>query len=140
MEVMTLMSDLHTVFTLFTCIHSCFLIFSLVSFLYLCSEDGSSGLYFPSSLEELKDVAGKLQSFKEQNLYSVLAFFSAAYLYKQSFAIPGSFFLVSYVHTHRTSIQNCLLKTNNCQNCLLNWAVIRLHIWYMICIKTILKC
>lgn len=51
-------------------------------------------MYFPASLEELKSLAEKLHRFKEEHFYIVLGFFSAAYLYKQSFAIPGSFFLV----------------------------------------------
>jgi len=53
-------------------------------------EDGSSHLYFPSNLEQLKDVVTKLAGVQ---LYKVLPLFCAAYLFKQTFAIPGSMLL-----------------------------------------------
>uniref|UniRef100_A0A4W4F4A8 VTT domain-containing protein n=1 Tax=Electrophorus electricus TaxID=8005 RepID=A0A4W4F4A8_ELEEL len=50
-------------------------------------------LHFPSDLEELRDLAELLQFYKQQHPGYVLLLFCSAYLYKQSFAIPGSSFL-----------------------------------------------
>ncbi|XP_072434782.1 transmembrane protein 41A-B-like isoform X2 [Chiloscyllium punctatum] len=51
-------------------------------------------LTFPSDLEELRALAGLLQSYRAQHAGYVLLLFCSAYLYKQTFAIPGSSFLV----------------------------------------------
>ncbi|KAG7315911.1 hypothetical protein KOW79_020777 [Hemibagrus wyckioides] len=50
-------------------------------------------LRFPSDLEELRDLAELLKFYKRQHTTYVLVLFCSAYLYKQSFAIPGSSFL-----------------------------------------------
>ncbi|KAM6956417.1 transmembrane protein 41A-B [Aplochiton taeniatus] len=50
-------------------------------------------LKFPSDLEELRDLAAVLQYYKREHTTYVLVLFCSAYLYKQSFAIPGSSFL-----------------------------------------------
>ncbi|CAJ1079241.1 transmembrane protein 41A-A [Xyrichtys novacula] len=50
-------------------------------------------LKFPSDLEELRELAELLQFYKTEHTGYVLLLFSSAYLYKQSFAIPGSSFL-----------------------------------------------
>ncbi|XP_061580480.1 transmembrane protein 41A-A [Cololabis saira] len=50
-------------------------------------------LKFPSDLEELRELAELLQFYKREHTGYVLLLFSSAYLYKQSFAIPGSSFL-----------------------------------------------
>ncbi|XP_068428760.1 transmembrane protein 41A-A [Clinocottus analis] len=59
--------------------------------------DDSSGeparLKFPSDLEELRELAELLQFYKMEHTGYVLLLFCSAYLYKQSFAIPGSSFL-----------------------------------------------
>ncbi|XP_065700878.1 transmembrane protein 41A isoform X2 [Patagioenas fasciata] len=47
-------------------------------------------LRFPSDLEELRELAEALRDYERQHRGSALALFCAAYLYKQSFAIPGS--------------------------------------------------
>ncbi|XP_017280056.1 transmembrane protein 41A-A [Kryptolebias marmoratus] len=49
-----------------------------------------SRLKFPSDLEELRELAKLLQFYKTEHAGYVLLLFSSAYLYKQSFAIPGS--------------------------------------------------
>lgn len=68
--------------------HECFLPFpSLPQY--------SSSLSFPKSLEELRALSVKLSLLQRDHFYSVLGLFSAAYLFKQSFAIPGSVFLVN---------------------------------------------
>ncbi|XP_065496383.1 transmembrane protein 41A isoform X1 [Caloenas nicobarica] len=51
-------------------------------------------LRFPSDLEELRELAEALRDYERQHRGSALALFCAAYLYKQSFAIPGSCLLV----------------------------------------------
>lgn len=66
----------------------------------------TSSLSFPKSLEELRTLSETLQLLKDEHFYGVLALFTAAYLYKQTFAIPGSFFLVKYPVTTVTSLGN----------------------------------
>uniref|UniRef100_K7GIE5 Transmembrane protein 41A n=1 Tax=Pelodiscus sinensis TaxID=13735 RepID=K7GIE5_PELSI len=66
--------------------------------LVLCRLPGSAeqhrrSLKFPSDLEELRELAEFLQDYKQEHQNYVLLLFCAAYLYKQSFAIPGSSFL-----------------------------------------------
>ena len=58
----------------------------------------SRPLSFPTTLEDLRTLAEQLHSLKQEHFYRVLGLFSLAYLYKQTFAIPGSLFLVS-AHT-----------------------------------------
>ncbi|XP_014914589.1 transmembrane protein 41A-A [Poecilia latipinna] len=50
-------------------------------------------LKFPSDLEELRELSELLQFYKTEHTAYVLLLFCSAYLYKQSFAIPGSSFL-----------------------------------------------
>ncbi|XP_039856674.1 transmembrane protein 41A-B-like [Simochromis diagramma] len=50
-------------------------------------------LKFPSDLDELRELAEMLKFYKRQHYAYVLLLFCSAYLYKQSFAIPGSSFL-----------------------------------------------
>uniref|UniRef100_A0A023FNZ5 Putative conserved plasma membrane protein n=1 Tax=Amblyomma cajennense TaxID=34607 RepID=A0A023FNZ5_AMBCJ len=57
------------------------------------NEDNASCLKFPSSHQELKDLAALLSSYNEHHSTYVFVLFSSAYLYKQTFAIPGSVFL-----------------------------------------------
>ncbi|XP_037829355.1 transmembrane protein 41A-B isoform X2 [Kryptolebias marmoratus] len=53
----------------------------------------SCRLKFPSDLETLRELADMLKFYKRENYSYVLLLFCSAYLYKQSFAIPGSSFL-----------------------------------------------
>lgn len=48
---------------------------------------------FPTNFDNVTDVAAELQYYKDNHYNYVVTVFIAAYLYKQSFAIPGSFFL-----------------------------------------------
>lgn len=57
------------------------------------ASEGASRLKFPSDLEELRELADLLQFYKTEHTEYVLLLFCSAYLYKQSFAIPGSSFL-----------------------------------------------
>ncbi|XP_040005347.1 transmembrane protein 41A-A [Xiphias gladius] len=57
------------------------------------SAEEASRLKFPSDLEELRELAELLQFYKKEHTGYVLLLFCSAYLYKQSFAIPGSSFL-----------------------------------------------
>ncbi|XP_071505286.1 transmembrane protein 41A-like [Diadema antillarum] len=50
-------------------------------------------LGFPSNLEELKDTVDLLQQYKSDNVAYIMLLFCSAYLYKQTFAIPGSVFM-----------------------------------------------
>ncbi|XP_008320696.1 transmembrane protein 41A-B [Cynoglossus semilaevis] len=50
-------------------------------------------LTFPSDLDELRELADTLKFYKQEHHGYVLLLFCSAYLYKQSFAIPGSSFL-----------------------------------------------
>lgn len=59
-------------------------------------EDRASQHYrlkFPSDLDELRELAEMLKFYKQEHHGYVLLLFCSAYLYKQSFAIPGSSFL-----------------------------------------------
>ncbi|KAI1235767.1 hypothetical protein IHE44_0001853, partial [Lamprotornis superbus] len=51
-------------------------------------------LRFPADLEELRDLAEALRDYERQHRGAALALFCGAYLYKQSFAIPGSSLLL----------------------------------------------
>ncbi|KAM9802725.1 transmembrane protein 41A-A [Syngnathus typhle] len=57
------------------------------------TEDTRSRLRFPSDLEDLRELSELLQFYKTEHTAYVLLLFCSAYLYKQSFAIPGSSFL-----------------------------------------------
>uniref|UniRef100_A0A8C2XSF8 Transmembrane protein 41A n=1 Tax=Cyclopterus lumpus TaxID=8103 RepID=A0A8C2XSF8_CYCLU len=48
------------------------------------------GCRFPSDLDELRELADTLKFYKREHHGYVLLLFCSAYLYKQSFAIPGS--------------------------------------------------
>lgn len=50
-------------------------------------------LSFPSDLDQLRSLASQLHQLKEDHYGRILLVFAAAYLYKQTFAIPGSVFL-----------------------------------------------
>ncbi|XP_023332965.1 transmembrane protein 41A-A [Eurytemora carolleeae] len=50
-------------------------------------------LKFPSSLEDLKLMSGTLNLFKTNHPTYVLLLFCSAYIFKQTFAVPGSVFL-----------------------------------------------
>ncbi|XP_033932864.1 transmembrane protein 41A-B-like isoform X1 [Pseudochaenichthys georgianus] len=54
---------------------------------------GEYSLKFPSDLESLRELAEMLKLYKREHYSYVLLLFCSAYLYKQSFAIPGSSFL-----------------------------------------------
>ncbi|XP_072034536.1 transmembrane protein 41A-like [Amphiura filiformis] len=50
-------------------------------------------LSFPTNLDELSVMASYLQQYKKDHMSYVLVLFCSAYLYKQTFAIPGSVFM-----------------------------------------------
>ncbi|KAI5089953.1 transmembrane protein 41A-B precursor [Silurus meridionalis] len=56
-------------------------------------EEEELRLRFPSDLENLRDLAELLKFYKQKHTGYVFVLFCSAYLYKQSFAIPGSSFL-----------------------------------------------
>lgn len=57
------------------------------------SLEKKANLGFPNSIHELKDMATLLKAYYNENWFYVSLLFSSAYLYKQAFIIPGSFFL-----------------------------------------------
>lgn len=57
------------------------------------SLEKKANLGFPNSIHELKDMAILMKMYYSENWLYVLVLFSSAYLYKQAFIIPGSFFL-----------------------------------------------
>jgi uncharacterized membrane protein YdjX (TVP38/TMEM64 family) len=61
-------------------------------FLYMLSGPDEK-LSFPTNLEEIRELAKLLQEYSTNSLFYTLVFFSSAYIYKQTFAIPGSVFL-----------------------------------------------
>nr|DAA34773.1 TPA_inf: transmembrane protein 41ab [Amblyomma variegatum] len=56
-------------------------------------EENARCLKFPSSHQELKELAALLTTYSERHAAHVFVLFTSAYLYKQTFAIPGSVFL-----------------------------------------------
>ena len=52
-------------------------------------------LRFPSSINELRTMSAMLKLYTRTHPTCVLVLFCSAYIYKQTFAIPGSVFLVS---------------------------------------------
>lgn len=53
-------------------------------------ENGRYDLHFPSNLEDLKSLASLIKQYRKDNFSYVVLLFCSAYLYKQTFAIPGS--------------------------------------------------
>lgn len=49
----------------------------------------------PSQFDNFTGVVEKLRVYKDQHYWYITVVFCSVYLYKQTFAIPGSFFLVS---------------------------------------------
>ena len=54
-------------------------------------------LRFPSNLEELSLLANTLTLYKDEHMTYVILLFCSAYLFKQTFAIPGSVFMVRLI-------------------------------------------
>ena len=52
-------------------------------------------LRFPHDLEDLKLLIRDLRAVRDGHWFSLLSTFSAAYLFKQTFAIPGSVLMVN---------------------------------------------
>ncbi|XP_034240775.1 transmembrane protein 41A-like [Thrips palmi] len=57
------------------------------------SEKTNTTLKFPGNLEELQGIAQLIRMYYEVNWIYVLVLYSSAYIYKQTFAIPGTVFL-----------------------------------------------
>ncbi|XP_071941383.1 transmembrane protein 41A-like [Antedon mediterranea] len=58
----------------------------------VASKHGTS-LSFPSSIEDLQNLSHLLKQYKRDNFHYILLLFCSAYIYKQTFAIPGSVFM-----------------------------------------------
>ncbi|CAM1322122.1 TMEM41A (predicted) [Pycnogonum litorale] len=57
------------------------------------SGDSMDRLYFPSNLDDLRTISFVFHDYKQENFSYVVILFVSAYLYKQTFAIPGSVFM-----------------------------------------------
>lgn len=55
--------------------------------------DKDSLLFFPSNLDDIRSLAVTLGSYNELHPKYVFILFSSAYIFKQTFAVPGSVFL-----------------------------------------------
>jgi len=66
---------------------------TLLYTLVLNAPHGGGGLSFPSSLEDIRALSTVLNSYSSSHPQYVLLLFSSAYLFKQTFAVPGSVFL-----------------------------------------------
>jgi len=85
MKPLTALLGMLSVFVLATC--------TLYLISLLVTSNGKYKLQFPTNLEDLKEIAHILKELNDDQQASVLLLFSSAYLYKQTFAIPGSVFL-----------------------------------------------
>ena len=56
-------------------------------------EGGGGRLSFPSSLEDIRSLSVLLNTYSRNHPTYVLVLFTMAYLFKQTFAVPGSVFL-----------------------------------------------
>lgn len=72
----------------------------------------NSTLKFPGNLQELQDTAQLIRLYYEVNWVYVLVLYSSAYIYKQTFAIPGTVFLVSFIS--RCDHRICFLSMTSC--------------------------
>lgn len=79
-----------------------FLFLNFSYFIYVYQDS----LHFPTSLQELKEIANLLSQFQVHHPGYVMLLFASAYLYKQTFAIPGSVFLVYQNTINYLSFQN----------------------------------
>jgi len=59
---------------------------------YLTYQFPNPGIYFPRDVNQLKAVTAALRDSQKDHYGLVLLLFCSAYIYKQTFAIPGSFF------------------------------------------------
>ncbi|CAF0937022.1 unnamed protein product [Rotaria sp. Silwood1] len=75
------------------------LIFALATFyMYILStnappldkESDRTSFHFPRSIEALKNLSTTLQHYRDDHLAYLLLLYGSAYLYKQSFSLPGS--------------------------------------------------
>jgi uncharacterized membrane protein YdjX (TVP38/TMEM64 family) len=66
---------------------------ALLYLLVLNAPHGGGELKFPGSLEDIRILATVLNTYSTSHPQYVLVLFSLAYLFKQTFAVPGSVFL-----------------------------------------------
>uniref|UniRef100_H2Z2V4 VTT domain-containing protein n=1 Tax=Ciona savignyi TaxID=51511 RepID=H2Z2V4_CIOSA len=50
-------------------------------------------VHFPQNFEDLKSLSSMLRTYQEEHFQLVMIMFVSAYVYKQTFAIPGSVFM-----------------------------------------------
>jgi hypothetical protein len=59
-------------------------------------QDGAAAWSLPKQFDNFTAIAEQFKVYQEHHFEYITTVFIAAYLYKQTFAIPGSFFLVSF--------------------------------------------
>jgi hypothetical protein len=69
-----------------------YLIFKTITW----SLDGTSRFELPSQFDNFTVIAERFREYKNDHYYYITTVFICAYLYKQTFAIPGSFLLVCF--------------------------------------------
>ncbi|XP_067120859.1 transmembrane protein 41A-A-like [Centruroides vittatus] len=74
-------------------IPTAFIFASLWIYLLTSWAPAFENLKYPNSLEELREVSEVLKQYQRDHYIYVFILFATAYLYKQTFAIPGSVFL-----------------------------------------------
>uniref|UniRef100_A0A1I7X4P0 Transmembrane protein n=1 Tax=Heterorhabditis bacteriophora TaxID=37862 RepID=A0A1I7X4P0_HETBA len=62
------------------------------------STDGLSKLTFPKDLDDLRRLADSLEKYRDEHFWYTVILFACVYIYKQTFAIPGSFFLTNNIY------------------------------------------
>ncbi|CAF0911820.1 unnamed protein product [Adineta steineri] len=56
----------------------------------LSTDQDRASLHFPRSIDSLKNLSATLQHYRDDHLAYLLLLYCSAYLYKQSFSLPGS--------------------------------------------------
>lgn len=74
-----------------------FVTFSLVHFFIFSLQHKE--LHFPKDMEDLSETAEMLKQYRADHFSYITLLFCSAYLYKQTFAIPGSVFMVRHTDT-----------------------------------------
>ncbi|EYB91561.1 hypothetical protein Y032_0204g1873 [Ancylostoma ceylanicum] len=82
---------------------------------YAPSSRSTAKLAFPRNLDDLRELADELEGYKDAHPLYTAVIFGYAYLYKQTFAIPGSFFLcvspgtiVEALQGRKSALEECV--------------------------------
>lgn len=87
-------------------------------------------LHFPKSLQDLHALVSLTASYKQDHWYYVLLLFCSAYIYKQTFAIPGSALLVRIRIIIAIFLYNIIVYDKLC--CRWNTRLLNVYISYLL--------